>query len=147
MRIENMTHCQQLYESIMSSLEMYKDLASNSGCEGSRKLRSVRASCKTQLYSKIANCSKPSISSAPKMIREDAIQSVTFISVAMNFFFIMLTFIKLLVSLNSCKIRDRRSSTRKSLRSDLKQSQQSSYDDHEDTRNALLEAFELSRRS
>jgi hypothetical protein len=149
-----MTHCQQLYESIMTSLEMYKDLTSNSACEASRKLRSVRASCKTQLYSKspiidskLANCSKSSTSIVPKLAQEDATRNVTLISVALNLFFITIVFVKLLIRLNSCQMRrDRQKFIRKSFRSDLKQSQAPITYDQEETRNALLEAFELSRR-
>lgn len=151
MRMEKMTHCQQLYQSIMTELEMYRELTRNSACEASRKLRSVRASCKTHMYSKYPpsdtrlNCSTLSKSNQNSQ-RQDPTRTIISISVALNFFFVIIFVVRLLIKLNSCQIRrNKEKFVRESFHSELRQPPVR-YEDTEEARNALLEAFELSRR-
>lgn len=133
---------------------MCRELTRNSACEASRKLRSVRASCKTQLYSKASldarlNCSKPAVQhGSPGPLKRDPARTVTLASVALNLFFFTILAVKLLIRLNTCQIRrDKQRYIQKSFRAEAKPSAVGDpYANEEETRNALLEAFELSRR-
>jgi hypothetical protein len=69
--------------------------------------------------------------------------------VALNLFFFTIFAVKLLIRLNTCQIRkDRQKYIQKSFRAEAKPSAVGDpyAADDEETRNALLEAFELSRR-
>ena len=45
MRNQNLGHCEFLYERVIENLQIFKDLAENSGCEANRRLRRFRDSC------------------------------------------------------------------------------------------------------